>query len=114
MKKIEAVIQAEKLNVVAEVLKKAGVGGFSVTQTKGRGSGERPTVRGGRGTTSFVAEYNTANTIVTIVDDAKVDEVMSAIADAAYTGSPGDGIVFVTNVEDILNIASKKKGTEAL
>ena len=83
-------------------------------QTKGRGSGERPTIRGGRGTASYVAEYNAANTIVTIVDDPKVDSAVSAISDAAYTGKAGDGIVFVTNVEGILNIASKKRGTDAL
>ena len=38
----------------------------------------------------------------------------SAIADAAFTGSGGDGIIIVTNVESALNIASKKTGSEAL
>ena len=114
MKRIEAIIQREQLEAAADALKKAGVGGFTVADTKGRGSGERPTIRGGRGTSSYVAEYNTASSIITIVDDSQVDAVMSAIADAVHTGKPGDGIISVTNVEDVLNIASKKKGAEAL
>ena len=114
MKRIEAIIQRDQLSAAADALEKVGVGGFTVTDTKGKGSGERPTIRGGRGTASYVAEYNTASSIITIVDDSKVDAVVSAIADAVYTGKPGDGIISVTNVEDVLNIASKKKGAEAL
>jgi nitrogen regulatory protein PII len=40
--------------------------------------------------------------------------VLTAIADAAFTGSSGDGIVTITNVDDVYNIASKKRGNEAL
>jgi nitrogen regulatory protein PII len=40
--------------------------------------------------------------------------VVSAMADAAFTGSAGDGIVSIENVEDVYNIASKKRGSEAL
>lgn len=114
MKKIEAIIQTDRTNAVAEALKKAGIGGFTIMAAKGRGSAERPTVRGGRGTTSYVAEYNSANAIITIVDDSKVDEVVSAIAGAGITGKPGAGIVYVTNVEEIVSISSKKTGSEAL
>lgn len=114
MKKIEAIIQAEKLTAVTNALKNAGVGGYTVLPTKGRGSGERPTIRGGRGTVSYVSEYSTGNSVTTIVEESQVDAVMSAISNAAYTGKKGDGIIFVRNVEDILNIASKKKGSDAL
>ena len=114
MKRIEAVIQRDQLGTAANALKKAGVGGFTITEAKGRGSGERPTIRGGRGTSSYVAEYNTLSSVTTIVDDSQVEAVMSAIADAVHTGKPGDGIISVTNVEDVLNISSKKKGADAL
>lgn len=114
MKKIEAVIHAEKLDAVASALKDVGVGGFTVLQNKGRGSGVRPTIRGGRGTSSYVAEFNIANSITTIVEDSQVDSVISAISNAAHTGKAGDGIIMVNNIEDVLNISSKKRGSDAL
>ena len=114
MKKIEAIIQTDRTDAVANALKDAGVGGFTIVQGKGRGSAERPTVRGGRGTTSYVAEYNAVNTLVTLVEDSKVDSVISAITEAGHTGKPGAGIVYVSNIEDIVSISSKKRGSEAL
>ena len=36
------------------------------------------------------------------------------IADASFTGKGGDGIITVSSVESVLNIASKKTGSEAL
>lgn len=114
MKRIEAVIKAEKLDDVSSALKDVGVGGFTILPTKGRGSGERPTLRGGRGTLSYVAEFDIGNLITTIVDDSRLDEVITAISNAAYTGKAGDGIVIVTNINDVLNISSKKRGSDAL
>ena len=114
MKKIEAIVKRDRLSAATSALKEAGVKGFSVADLKGRGSGERPTVRGGRGTTSYTAEYNMVSSIVTLVDDSEVEKVLTTIGDAVHTGDSGDGIVYVTNVDDVLNIASKKRGSEAL
>lgn len=114
MKKIEAIIKRDKTGAATSALLEAGVKGFSVSDLKGRGSGERPTVRGGRGTTSYTAEYNMVSSIMTLVDDSQVDKVLDAISNAVHTGNPGDGIIYVTNVEDVLNISSKKRGSEAL
>ena len=113
MKRIEATIQATKISAVTEAINDI-VGGFTVLEGKGRGSGARQQIRSGRGTGSFTAEYNEVATVSTVVDDSAVEKVSSAIADAAFTGKGGDGIVAVSNVDNILNIASKKSGSEAL
>lgn len=113
MKRIEAIIQSDRVGAVADALE-GKVGGFVVLEGRGRGSGARPTVRMGRGTSSMTAEYNKVATIVTIVDDAQADAAVSAIADAAYSGKAGDGIVTISPVDDALNVASKKRGSEAL
>ncbi len=70
--------------------------------------------RSGRGTGSITAEYNEVTTVSTIVDDSNVEKMCTAIAKADFTGKGGDGIVVVSNVDNILNIASKKNGSEAL
>lgn len=113
MKRIEATIQGSKIGAVSDAINDI-VGGFTILEGNGRGSGERQTIRSGRGTGSMVAEYNKVATVSTIVDDADVEKVSTTIADAAFTGKGGDGIIVVSSVESVLNIASKKSGTEAL
>ena len=113
MKRIEATIQGNKIGSVSNALNDI-VGGFTILEGNGRGSGERQTIRAGRGTGTFVAEYNKVATVTTIVDDSDVEKVTNAIAEASFTGKGGDGIIVVSDVESILNIASKKSGSEAL
>ena len=113
MKRIEATIQATKIGAVTEAISDI-VGGFTILEGKGRGSGARQEMRSGRGTGTLTAEYNQVATISTVVDDSDVEKISTAIADAAFTGKGGDGIVVVSNVENVLNIASKKSGSEAL
>ena len=113
MKRIEATIQTDKTGAVSDAIKDK-VGGYTIVEGNGRGSGKRQTMRAGRGTGTFEAEYNKVATISTIVDDSVAESIVSAIADAAFTGSSGDGIIAIENVDDVYNIASKKRGTEAL
>ena len=111
MKRIDATIQRNKIGVVSDAINDI-VGGFTIMEGNGRGSGVKQTIRSGRGTGSMVAEYNKVATVSTIVDDSKVEKVSTA--DAAFTGKGGDGIIVVTNVESVLNIASKKSDSQAL
>ena len=113
MKRIEATIQATKIGAVSDAINDL-VGGFTILEEKGRGSGIRQEIRSGRGTGTITAEYNEVATVTTIVNDSDVEKISTAIADAAFTGKGGDGIVVVTNVWNVLNIASKKSGSEAL
>ena len=66
------------------------VGGFTILEGKGRGSGARQEMRSGRGTGTITAEYNQVATISTIADDSEVEKISTAIADAAFIGKGGD------------------------
>jgi len=112
MKRIEAVIRTDRLNNVVAALKEANIGGLTVTQSRGRGAGELPLIVGGRGTSEYTADFNQRNTIITVVDDSKVDSAVSAITNAAHTGVKGDGKIFITNVEESIDIATKEKGSK--
>ena len=109
MKRIDAIIPTDKRGSVVDAIIQAGAGGVTVSETKGRGSGARPTVRGSRGTATYTAEYNKVDTLTAIVDDAKVEAVVSAIINAAHTGTKGDGKIFVSSVEEAYDIATKQK-----
>jgi len=113
MKRIDATIQATKIGAVTEAITGI-VGGFSIMEGKGRGSGVRQEMRSGRGTGTITAEYNSVAYVSTVVNDSDVEKVSTAIADAAFTGKGGDGIIVVSSVENVINIATKKSGSEAL
>ena len=113
MKKIEATIQNSKLNIVTNALNGI-VGGFTIIEGQGRGSGKRQNIRSGRGTNTMIAEYNKVVVISTIVDDSIVEKVSKIIEESVFTGEDSDGIIVISNIESVLNIASKKKNSEAL
>jgi nitrogen regulatory protein P-II 1 len=49
-----------------------------------------------------------------VVADARVDETVKAIVDAARTGKIGDGKVFLYPVEEAIRIRNNDTGDEAL
>ncbi len=104
MKRIEAFVPNTKRSAAVEAAIKAGAGGVTVVEARGKGPGERPMVGGARGTARYVAEYSRTDTLITIVDDAKVSSVIQAIMEAVHTGSKGDGKIFITNVEESYDI----------
>ena len=113
MKKIEATIQSNKVSMVSDALNGI-VGGFTILEGNGRGSGKRQSIRSGRGTNTITAKYNKVAILSTIVDDSMVEKVSKAIEEIVFTGENGDGIIVVSNIESVLNIGTKKKNSEAL
>ena len=126
MKRVEAIIATERVSAINDALKKAGVGGVTVIDGKGRGAGHREEVASARGTGRFVPEFHSRSSIVVVVDDSKVDAVINAITQSHYhlfsweqasasgTGSPGDGKIFISSVDDAVDIGTKKRGKDAI
>ena len=104
MKKIEAIVQSGARDAVVAAIKKIGVGGITTHQVQGQGSQDPP----------LVGQYFSRDMIICIVDDPKVDDILNAIANVACTGTKGDGKVFVTPVDDALDICTKKRGTTSI
>lgn len=104
MKKIEAIVQSGAKDAVVAAIKKIGVGGVTIHQVQGQGSQDPP----------LVGQYFSRDMIICVVDDPKVDEILDAIANVACTGTKGDGKVFVTPVDDALDICTKKRGTTSI
>ncbi|MBM3905354.1 MAG: P-II family nitrogen regulator [Thaumarchaeota archaeon] len=110
MKRVEAIIPVNSLNLVVSAIEEVGVTGITTIEVRGRGKGIRPSLRSSRGTSTRVAEYNKLATIITIVEDSRVDQIISTILNTASTGSSGDGKIFVSTIDDVIDIQSKKKG----
>src|SRR5215211_4690099 len=114
MKRVEAIISAEKVSAVNEALRSAGVGGATILDAKGRGKGEKPQVQSGRGTRGVSAEFSVRANVVAVVDDPEVEKVIGAILDTTSTGSAGDGKIFVSTVTEAIDIGTRKRGQTAI
>ncbi len=106
MKKIEAMIHAKNEENVVEALGKIHFGGMSLFIGKGRGRGPRK-VKPGIG--RYVEKYNDILEIVIVVEDSKVDQVVATIADNAHMGTLGDGKIFISTIDKVVDISSKEK-----
>ena len=104
MKKIEAIIQPGIKDAVITAIKKIGVGGVTVHQVQGQGAQDPP----------LVGQYFSKDMIICVVDDPKLNDILDAIANVACTGTKGDGKVFVTTVDDALDLCTKKRGTTSI
>jgi nitrogen regulatory protein P-II 1 len=114
MKRIEAIVASERVLAVNEALKNAGVGGCTILDAKGRGKGEKPVVETGRGTGRYTSEFSVRSDIVIIVDDSDVDKVIKTIVDTVSTGSAGDGKIFISQINEAVDIGTKKRGQTAI
>ncbi len=104
MKKIEVIIHPRFRDDVVAAIKKIGVGGVTVHHVQGQGAQDPP----------LVGQYFSRDMIICVIDDPKLDSVLDAIAGVACTGTKGDGKVFVTTVDDALDICTKKRGTASI
>jgi nitrogen regulatory protein P-II 1 len=114
MKRIEAIVHVDKMWGLNEKLKEIGLKGCTIIDGKGRGKGEKPVLGSGRGTEKYTSEFSARSNISTVVDDSEVDKVVKTILEAASTGSPGDGKIFISTVAEAIDIGTQKRGNEAL
>lgn len=103
-KRIEAFISSEKLDAVL-----TAIGSLKLAATyydsKGKGKGQKYTISYGRGVGSSKMAYSDRKTIVTIVDEHRVEDVITAIRSvAAESGTSSAGIIVISSVDDILQI----------
>ncbi len=104
MKKLEIILRKEKLDDAIKAIKKVGVGGLSVSEVEGQGAEEDP----------LVGQSYTRSVIMTVVDDDKVNPILKAVGDAACTETKGDGKIFVSNIEEVMDLCTKECGHTVL
>jgi nitrogen regulatory protein P-II 1 len=112
MKKVEAIIRAERLQPVQDALDELGVSGLTVTEVMGCGrqKGYTEQYRGSRANISLLPKLK----IESVLPDDVVDKTIDAIIAAAYTGETGDGRLFVSPVEEAVRIRTGERGEETV
>ena len=104
MKEIKAIVKPFKVNDILNQLLAAGYPNLTVTMAEGTGNfkGDESTL-----STQFSITNSKVAKIVVVCDDIEVDKIVGIISSNAYTGNPGDGIIYVTEVEKVFSIRTR-------
>lgn len=112
MKLIKAFVRTTRVDEVVRALEAAGAPGITVSRVHGVGYGYEPLLF-----TFAPSEYNKmleVSKIEVVCCAPEVQCLLDAVTKAARTGVEGDGIVFVTPVEQAVKIRTLAEGEEAL
>ena len=112
IKMVTAVVRPDKLGDIKQSLAEVNAPSVTVTNVSGRGS--QPAKKGQWRGEEFTVDLHQKVKVEVVVADIPADEVAEAIADAAETGEPGDGKVFIMPVEDALQVRTGATGPEAV
>ena len=112
IKMVTAVVRPDKLGAIKQALAEINAPSLTVTNVSGRGS--QPAKKGQWRGEEFTVDLHQKVKVEVVVADIPADEVAEAIADAAKTGEPGDGKVFILPVEDAMQVRTGATGPEAV
>ena len=96
MQLIKCIVRPDKVDKVKDALSHLNVSGMTVTEVRGHGrqKGHTSVYRGQEYNVDLLPKME----IETVISDDLVDQVVTAIIEAARTGQIGDGRVFVTPI----------------
>ena len=111
MKQITAVVRPGKLDAVKAALVAIDVVGMTINDVRGFGrqKGQVERYRGSEFTVEFLQKLK----LEIVVDDDRVDTVVSAIQDAARTGKIGDGKIFISPIDSVVRIRTGDRDSSA-
>jgi nitrogen regulatory protein P-II 1 len=111
-KKIEAIVREEMLYDIKDALREIGIVGMNVSEVRGHGRQGGITLAGRTGT--YQVDMLPKVQINIVLSDRNVERTIETIRQAAQTGQPGDGIIFVYPVDQVIRIRTGERGREAL
>lgn len=112
MKRIEAIIRPEKLEILRVHLEQIGYPGMMVTKIEGHGKqgGVSHQFRG----TEYKSTYLAKVKVEIVVTDGQVKKLTDAIVEVCRSGAVGDGKIFVTDVTGAIRIRTGESGDTAV
>ena len=112
MKKIEAVVQPFKMEEVKEALKNIGIDGMTISEVRGHGrqKGHKEVYRGQEYNVDLLPKVK----FELVIADARLEEVVECVTNAARSGKIGDGKIFVYDVAEAIRIRNGDRGELAV
>jgi nitrogen regulatory protein P-II 1 len=112
MKRIEAIVRPAKVSEVWAALEQVGHPGMMISEIEGHGT-TKGIVQQVRGKT-YKIDFITKARIELVVEDAEVNEIVSSIQKAAFTGQAGDGKIFIHPIDDAVRVRTAERGIAAI
>lgn len=112
LKKIEAIIREDKVNDVVDALGEIGIVGLNMFEVRGHGRQGGIQLVGRAGTYQVNMLPKIQMNIV--LSDRNLEAAIDVILNSAYTGNPGDGLIFVYNVEEAIRVRTRERGQDAM
>jgi nitrogen regulatory protein P-II 1 len=112
LKKVEAIIREDKVNDVVDALKEIGIMGLNTFEVRGHGRQGGVQLVGRAGT--YQVNMLPKIQVNIVLSDRNLEPAIEAILKSAHTGEPGDGLIFVTPVEEVLRIRTGERGQDAM
>jgi nitrogen regulatory protein P-II 1 len=112
MIKVEAIIRPNKFESVKTALIQLGVEGMTVSEVRGHGrqKGHTESFKGREYEVDLLPKIK----LELVLDDSIAEKAVDSILTTAYTGSIGDGKIFLYNVADAIRIRSRERGVVAV
>ena len=112
MEKVEAIILPERVNAVKDALVERGFVGLNTVPVTGRRA-QRGIVHQGRSGQSLAIDMLPKTKMESVVSDAGADKVCDIIIEVARTGEIGDGMIFITSVDEVILVRTGERGEAA-
>ncbi|MFQ6108843.1 MAG: P-II family nitrogen regulator [Candidatus Aminicenantales bacterium] len=113
MKEVKAYIRSRKAEGVIRALEEAGISGMTLIDVMALGTtGIDP--KDYKYSIEYVKKYSKVAKLEIICPDEDVHKIVEIIRQKAYTGSRGDGMIFVSPVEMGIKIRTGAIGEEGL
>ena len=112
MKEVKAYIRCSKAQDVLEALEKIGVTAVTLIDAMGVGSIVDPDQA--KYAVKCNVKYSEFAKLELVCNDEKVHKIVETVRQAAYSGMPGDGIIFVSPVEMMIKIRTGAVGDAGL
>lgn len=113
MKEIKAIIQPFLVSKVVDALKEIeDLPGVTVSLVRGFGKG-----RARKAVNRIIddgVDYAPKTKLEIVVPDHLVEEVLNTICQNARTGHPGDGKIFISSIDEVVNIRTSARGEIAI
>lgn len=110
MIRVVAYIKPHRLEGVKSAVAALGVTGLTVADVRGTGASEEHTDL----LSGAIVALPIRSRLEVVVPDAMREDVVRAIVEAARTGEPNDGKIFVERVADALRVRTGERGDAAV
>ena len=112
MKKIEAIIKPDRLDLIKEALLDVNIKGMTISEVRGFGrqEGKVEYFRGAKFKVDFLQKIK----IEIVCKEDTCDEIVDIIIKNARTGNIGDGKIFILPIEETIRIRTGEKGEIAI